>query len=192
MTDLPEPLNTITSDWPRGPVPIDLDAIMHDFEWAALSDRQFRARLFLLARSWGSSDAPGGSLCGDINRYFRASPEKIGWWKKNVATVIGPWVKCSDGNYYHPYLCAEAGRRATRAASRLDVTGSAWSKLRKEVFERDGHRCTYCGETPPRLHCDHIIPVIRGGLSTIDNLTTACADCNLSKSDSILEDWLQK
>lgn len=57
-------------------------------------------------------------------------------------------------------------------------------RLRFEVFKRDGFTCQYCGEHPPVvvLEADHITPVAEGGGNEIDNLTTACFDCNRGKS----------
>lgn len=56
-------------------------------------------------------------------------------------------------------------------------------KLRFEVFKRDGFICQYCGRNPNQveLQCDHINPVALGGDNDIDNLITACIDCNLGK-----------
>jgi len=57
-------------------------------------------------------------------------------------------------------------------------------KLRFEVFKRDGFRCVYCGATPCEtvlLEVDHVNPVIEGGTNEIDNLVTACQDCNRGK-----------
>ena len=59
-----------------------------------------------------------------------------------------------------------------------------------DVFADDGFRCTYCGRSPSEhgvvLHVDHKVPVSRGGSNARENLTTACADCNLEKSDRVL------
>lgn len=59
---------------------------------------------------------------------------------------------------------------------------------RFEVFKRDGFQCTYCGKAPPEvvLECDHVNPVAAGGLDDINNLTTACFDCNRGKRDKLL------
>jgi hypothetical protein len=56
-------------------------------------------------------------------------------------------------------------------------------RTRFEVFKRDRFTCAYCGRTPPEvlLHADHIVPKADGGPDDIDNLTTACQDCNLGK-----------
>jgi 5-methylcytosine-specific restriction endonuclease McrA len=64
-----------------------------------------------------------------------------------------------------------------------------WAKMTAYVFKRDGYACTYCGDVPERLHCDHIIPLSRGGLNEFDNLTTACPPCNLDKGKKLISEW---
>jgi CRISPR/Cas system Type II protein with McrA/HNH and RuvC-like nuclease domain len=58
-------------------------------------------------------------------------------------------------------------------------------KIRFEVFKRDGFKCAYCGKEPPTvvLEIDHIEPKASGGNNTLDNLITACFDCNRGKKD---------
>lgn len=63
------------------------------------------------------------------------------------------------------------------------------SRLRAEVFARDGGCCTWChlaqlghGAT---FHVDHIRPRCRGGVTAIDNLALQCPSCSLHKSDRI-------
>lgn len=61
--------------------------------------------------------------------------------------------------------------------------------LRFDVLSRDGFRCQYCGvsvEEGALLHVDHRFPKSKGGLDTLENLVTACIDCNLGKSDKIM------
>jgi HNH endonuclease len=57
--------------------------------------------------------------------------------------------------------------------------------LRKQVFERDRYTCRYCGYTGGPLHADHVYPESKGGETTLENLSTACPDCNMSKSDKV-------
>lgn len=54
------------------------------------------------------------------------------------------------------------------------------SKLKKSVFERDGYRCRYCG-SHKNLTADHVFPESRGGETSLENLVTACSECNLKK-----------
>jgi 5-methylcytosine-specific restriction endonuclease McrA len=51
---------------------------------------------------------------------------------------------------------------------------------RFNVFLRDGFSCQYCG-SPHELTFDHVIPRSKGGRTTWENITTACAPCNLAK-----------
>ena len=62
-------------------------------------------------------------------------------------------------------------------------------KIRFEVFKRDGFRCAYCGKAPPLviLEVDHIDPKSKGGKDHINNLLTACFDCNRGKKNIPLE-----
>ena len=62
-------------------------------------------------------------------------------------------------------------------------------KKRFDVFKRDNFTCQYCSRKPPKvpLECDHIVPVCKGGNNTIDNLITACFDCNRGKGGIELE-----
>lgn len=59
------------------------------------------------------------------------------------------------------------------------------SNLRTRVFKRDNYTCRYCGARNEPLHCDHVYPESRGGKTIIDNLVTACANCNHKKHAKI-------
>ena len=54
---------------------------------------------------------------------------------------------------------------------------------RHTIMLRDGFSCQYCGSTPHRsqLTIDHVIPKVRGGGSTWENLVCACKQCNQTK-----------
>lgn len=61
----------------------------------------------------------------------------------------------------------------------------ASKQLRFEVFKRDCFTCRYCGRKPPEvvLHADHILAWASGGATELENLVTACQDCNAGKSN---------
>ena len=58
-------------------------------------------------------------------------------------------------------------------------------RKRFEVLKRDNFTCQYCSAKPPKvpLEVDHIFPISKGGKDTIENLITACFDCNRGKSN---------
>lgn len=57
--------------------------------------------------------------------------------------------------------------------------------MKYKILERDGFRCIYCGKqsTESELHIDHVIPFSKGGKTSVENLITACSECNLGKHD---------
>ena len=54
---------------------------------------------------------------------------------------------------------------------------------RRNVFQRDGHACQYCGYSGDKLSIDHVQPRSRGGVDSWDNVTTACLPCNVRKGN---------
>jgi HNH endonuclease len=72
------------------------------------------------------------------------------------------------------------------------LTGEQWHQMRTEVFLRDNFTCRYCGQRTADLHCDHLVPVSRGGANDLANLVTACPECNLAKSAMTIEEWSQR
>jgi 5-methylcytosine-specific restriction endonuclease McrA len=74
----------------------------------------------------------------------------------------------------HSLMRAEEDGRPTRAPVPVEI--------RRVVFERDGGKCVECGSNFD-LQYDHILPVARGGATSVENLQLLCADCNQRKSD---------
>jgi hypothetical protein len=103
----------------------------------------------------------------------------------------GHAVRWPDGNIYVPELMEDCSwlyyepRSKVPGISRPKITKSK----RKAVFARDGHQCAYCGSVDGPFHIDHVHPLSRGGSNAIDNLTVACATCNLSKSGRTVSEW---
>lgn len=60
---------------------------------------------------------------------------------------------------------------------RLRLDRRAYEKLRKQVLERDGWRCQYCGSSE-NLHVHHVQSRGRLGDDTLENLITLCAYCH--------------
>lgn len=65
-----------------------------------------------------------------------------------------------------------------------------WRWIRLAVFERDHYTCRYCGGRVAKPHCDHVIPLVRGGSSELDNLVTSCQPCNNQKHAKTPQEWL--
>lgn len=59
---------------------------------------------------------------------------------------------------------------------------------RKNIIKRDNHRCQYCGAKHKPLTVDHILPKVRGGRDTWENLVCACVTCNNKKGNRTPEE----
>ena len=64
------------------------------------------------------------------------------------------------------------------------------ASLRRQVIERAGNCCEYCGlaqtSQEAAFHVDHVLPVIAGGNTTLENLALACVSCSLRKGPRLL------
>lgn len=51
--------------------------------------------------------------------------------------------------------------------------------------------CYYCRRNvpPSELTMDHIVPIVRGGKSTRNNVVQACKDCNNKKKHALPIEW---
>ena len=72
-------------------------------------------------------------------------------------------------------------RRAREKRGR--ITNEEWA----QVLEKYGNKCLCCGRSAPdvRITMDHVLPLDKGGMNTIDNVQPLCKSCN-SKNKKIL------
>jgi 5-methylcytosine-specific restriction endonuclease McrA len=54
---------------------------------------------------------------------------------------------------------------------------------RANIYARDHHGCQYCGKkcSNDDLTFDHVLPIVKGGGKTWDNIVTCCFECNHKK-----------
>lgn len=93
-----------------------------------------------------------------------------------------------DGAEYSFFLCFGCAKAYQQ--KELPTGTHSGNGLRFRVLARDDFRCVYCGRTPKNdgvvLEVDHVYPKSKGGKDTMDNLVTACRDCNQGKKDMVL------
>lgn len=61
---------------------------------------------------------------------------------------------------------------------------------RLNIYLRDHNTCQFCGKRLPRidLNLDHVIPRIKGGKTSWDNVVTSCIPCNRRKGSLLPEE----
>ena len=69
------------------------------------------------------------------------------------------------------------------------MAGRIPQRLRQAVEQRAARRCEYCrcplAVTTEPFAVEHVIPTVRGGAATPDNLALSCSGCNGHKDDRI-------
>ena len=64
-----------------------------------------------------------------------------------------------------------------------------------QLLRRDRHKCVKCGASPAKdslveLTFDHIVPIVRGGKTTLSNLWVLCSKCNRQKGERVDPDLI--
>lgn len=79
-------------------------------------------------------------------------------------------------------------RRARKASS----CGSLSLGTRKRLFAEQEGKCVYCATDLGRsAHLDHIVPLVKGGTNTDDNVQLLCQFCNLSKGAKMHDEFVE-
>ncbi len=101
-------------------------------------------------------------------------------------------------NFLEEFMAQERDKRLKRVVAQKFLLGQgllkhksrAQHKLRFEILKRDDFKCVYCGRGSSEviLEIDHVNPVAAGGDSRVENLVTACKDCNIGKKDFLLNE----
>lgn len=76
-------------------------------------------------------------------------------------------------------------RRARVAEVGGSYTPQEWEALKAHF----NYRCLMCGQQEPtiKLTVDHVVPIVRGGANSLDNLQPLCKSCNDRKHDKVLD-----
>lgn len=103
---------------------------------------------------------------------------------------------CPDCSSVRALVAKRKGKRIARSVRRFtqrcEKYGVVYTKInRPDVFNRDNWTCVYCGVrvvrtkhyAPNQATLDHVIPLSKGGTHTMDNVVTACQQCNSVKSN---------
>ena len=57
---------------------------------------------------------------------------------------------------------------------------------RKNIIQRDNYICQYCGKYSKDITIDHIVPKVKKGKDSWENLVSACVKCNLKKGNKLI------
>jgi 5-methylcytosine-specific restriction endonuclease McrA len=92
-----------------------------------------------------------------------------------------------------PYWNDRARSINWKAAKRYYITETVTGQQLMDLY-LEQNRCLYCGEKllPKTTHFDHMTPLSKGGSNTIENICTACSECNFIKNDDTADQYIQR
>ena len=93
-----------------------------------------------------------------------------------------------DGEFIHSVNDRFPLPSIVRLTRYINVPQKRVMLTRKNIIKRDNHQCQYCGKRSVSLTLDHVIPRVRGGKDTWENLVCACVKCNNKKVNRTPED----
>lgn len=85
----------------------------------------------------------------------------------------------------------DAKRRALEKGSALR-DGKLIKEWMVQVRKLSHARCHWCGTKVPGkgVHFDHVVALSKGGEHSISNLCVSCSDCNKTKHNRLIADWI--
>jgi len=129
-----------------------------------------------------------GYFASDLHRFADEADRETAYERYERDGIVNQfdagWASAIPRHYTE---CREYSIHTNFAAGRPSRAGSkrqAMSpQLRWQVLARDSFTCTYCGRRPPdvALEVDHRVSVRDGGSNILENLVTACGECNRGK-----------
>lgn len=113
--------------------------------------------------------------------------KRFGSWNK----ALESFIEFIDKGEVKPSIDNNTSEAAKKQSSRSTPRKINW-RLRALILIRDNCICKMCGASPSKnpdvlLHVDHIIPYSKGGETLEENLRTLCSQCNIGKSDVIVD-----
>jgi 5-methylcytosine-specific restriction endonuclease McrA len=142
----------------------------------------------------GSGEAVAGTLCTECSIKSRKLskkrreefPKKVQEGQKRSMAKKPELYKHLKHLTYLRHKDDWYRQRGERRARLSNCEGSYTQTEWIELMNKYGNKCLQCG-SPDNLEADHVVPIVKGGRNSIDNIQPLCRHCNRSKWTKILD-----
>lgn len=139
---------------------------------------------------------------GYAREWYAAHPEKCRERNRKLYAAHPEKYRERDRERYatHPEECHEAMRKwrathpeeqrihdANHRARELQNGGRISTAEWKDLLAKYSNKCLCCGRDDTKLSLDHIVPLVFGGVNTIENAQPLCKSCNSKKHTKIID-----
>jgi 5-methylcytosine-specific restriction endonuclease McrA len=111
------------------------------------------------------------------NNKERVDASKRSYYEREREVILArskKWAENNPGKVRQAKTNNLRKRRAARHTSRGHFTVEEF----KELCARYGNKCLACGDTEAVLEADHVVPLVKGGSDSINNIQPLCGSCN--------------
>lgn len=99
------------------------------------------------------------------------------------------WAKENKERYKENQRLYAHKRRDLLKNTKCDFSKEEWRDCQRFFSDSKGKYCSYCGKHTENMTIDHVIPVIKGGTHTKENILPSCSSCNSQKSSTDFLKW---
>lgn len=145
--------------------------------------------------AWYNAKTPEQKLEFNQHRYKRDKVkyalrrEKLAKEKRDAKPKLTPaqLQEKKDRKYWRQRACAHNHDIKKRYPQQITEKSPSHDQLFEWILAQP-KVCRYCGNPPE--HIDHTVPMVKGGLHELDNMTFICMRCNRAKYNSLEADFL--
>lgn len=108
------------------------------------------------------------------------------WYQANKVEHLKRTKRWKENN---PDKMLEMGRNHNRRIwkKKFNAVGDFTEKEFQELCQKYDNTCLRCLRNDVPLVSDHVIPLSKGGLNTIENIQPLCLACNTSKGSKVMD-----
>lgn len=99
------------------------------------------------------------------------------------------WAESNKERYRENQKLYAHKRRVLLKNVKHDFNKEEWKKCQEFFSDEKGKYCAYCGKHTENITLDHVIPVIKNGSHTKENILPSCSNCNSQKSSTDFLKW---
>lgn len=111
----------------------------------------------------------------------------VAYYTKNKELVLAQKKEYHKKNHAAVMINVKRRKARIRGATIIPFTADQWQR----TLEEFNYRCAYCSGSGPLVQ-DHVVPIVKGGLHSIDNVVPACQPCNNKKYDKSLLEFIKE
>jgi 5-methylcytosine-specific restriction endonuclease McrA len=120
------------------------------------------------------------------NNKERVDTSKRSYYEREREVILARSKKWAE-NYPEKVRQAKTNNLRRRRAARHASRGSFTAQEFRELCARYGNKCLACGDTEAVLEADHVVPLVKGGSDSINNIQPLCGSCNRKKFVNIID-----